>query len=525
MFNILLVDDDGFFANMFENGFDWGSAGCSYAGHAESGQAAIEFLHKQAVDIAFIDMVMPGMKGPELIAYIAANFPGVTCVALSSHDDFDFVKESFRAGAKDYILKHCLNRKEMKRVLDAYGPKPDSIAQPVGAPADDNQAVAKYMTSLFTGKYVQTDADSSLPRSLGLPDLSRDLLLVRTSIVDFDKLRKRYYLTGRLAYIIKSILSMMRAILERHARGVVFFSDEESVFYSLLTDARFESLHFLQHTCELYAQQVKNSCKMYFNAESDSTAAPLCANIRDIRRAYLALHGGEESREPAREEAHIDTDAFFARAVGFLKMRLGDADFEPTRRYLARLYEEGRRFNYTENQFLELTVTLWRACADLAGNIPGAPATGDASEIFSSGESVRAMEARVTELYRALSDAAFGQKFRGVSRHVVEAVRIIHERYENPALSLGMIADANRVSAAYLSRTFKSEMKVGVSEYINAYRIDRARELLLIDRTAIRAVSAKCGFSNYTYFFKVFKRYAGMTPKEFVDRDSGHKVV
>ena len=44
-------------------------------------------------------------------------YPDVKCVALSSYDDFNYVKESLTSGAMDYILKHMLTRESIENII------------------------------------------------------------------------------------------------------------------------------------------------------------------------------------------------------------------------------------------------------------------------------------------------------------------------------------------------------------------------------------------------------------------------
>lgn len=49
-------------------------------------------------------------------------------------------------------------------------------------------------------------------------------------------------------------------------------------------------------------------------------------------------------------------------------------------------------------------------------------------------------------------------------------------------------------------------------EYLNTFRIKKAKILIENGGRTIKEVAEEVGFSNYNYFFKVFKDYLGMTP-------------
>lgn len=56
---------------------------------------------------------------------------------------------------------------------------------------------------------------------------------------------------------------------------------------------------------------------------------------------------------------------------------------------------------------------------------------------------------------------------------------------------------------------------MGIAEYIRKTRVDKAQKLLLKSNKRIGEIADECGFLDYNYFTKVFKRYVGMTPRDY----------
>ncbi len=71
------------------------------------------------------------------------------------------------------------------------------------------------------------------------------------------------------------------------------------------------------------------------------------------------------------------------------------------------------------------------------------------------------------------------------------------------------------ISTPYLSSVFKKYIHINIVQYISMKKIARARKLLETDPN-ITAVCFKSGFNNCSYFIKQFRRYVGMTPKQYV---------
>jgi YesN/AraC family two-component response regulator len=76
---------------------------------AGNGRAALEIAIACRPDIIITDICMPGMDGLELIKQVKGYGSKLGCypnfIALSAYNEFDFVRQAFRLGVIDYLLK------------------------------------------------------------------------------------------------------------------------------------------------------------------------------------------------------------------------------------------------------------------------------------------------------------------------------------------------------------------------------------------------------------------------------------
>ena len=82
-------------------------------------------------------------------------------------------------------------------------------------------------------------------------------------------------------------------------------------------------------------------------------------------------------------------------------------------------------------------------------------------------------------------------------------------------VSLDQAAEAMGMSAFYFSRFFRTSYNQTFLEYLTAYRIDRAVELLQQTDIPVREIAVRVGYTDANYFTKVFKRHLGVTPTEY----------
>jgi AraC-like DNA-binding protein len=120
------------------------------------------------------------------------------------------------------------------------------------------------------------------------------------------------------------------------------------------------------------------------------------------------------------------------------------------------------------------------------------------------------------ETSAALNRALFGADTvpPHTSALVKRALAYLHQNYARP-LARWEVAEAVGVSEDYLSRVFSRELGLSPWEYLNRYRIQRAKELLHRTNDSIRAIAHQVGFKDQAYFSRVFRKQTGLSPNEF----------
>lgn len=83
-------------------------------------------------------------------------------------------------------------------------------------------------------------------------------------------------------------------------------------------------------------------------------------------------------------------------------------------------------------------------------------------------------------------------------------------------LTLQSLAEKMNLTPQHLSSIFKKTVGLSLFEYITMIRIQKSKELLLIERNRqIKEIADMVGFNSVSYFCSVFKKHVRMTPNEF----------
>jgi len=130
---------------------------------------------------------------------------------------------------------------------------------------------------------------------------------------------------------------------------------------------------------------------------------------------------------------------------------------------------------------------------------------------------------KVTQRRQAEQVRQYGQQYidslakesRGDTANALETAVSFIDGHLADELSVRDIAAACFVSGDHLTRLFKKKFGKSVSEYIQEKRIRLAGELLRRQDMTISMVANTVGFGNYSYFTEQFKKYFGVTPREY----------
>ena len=104
-----------------------------------------------------------------------------------------------------------------------------------------------------------------------------------------------------------------------------------------------------------------------------------------------------------------------------------------------------------------------------------------------------------------------------VNNHSINlAISYIKEHYKE-SFGLQDIAEYANISENHLSSLFRDVAGINFLHYLNGYRINKSAEILKTTTLNISEIAELCGFPTPSYFTKIFRKYAGMTPTQYRD--------
>lgn len=486
---VLIVEDDKFFRFAIKKFVDWESHGFEIAGEAVHGAAALEFVESQPVEVVVTDMSMPVMNGIELTAMLREKHPDILIIALSAYDDFEFVKESLKLGASDYILKQDIEKEDIGEIISS------SWNKHMAGLAKEGWLQEEILKFLKGGK-LEERAGRFLDLSL---DGSRGGCLF--AVRNLDQEWKGSF-GSKNCWLEESLLELHEKewnILLVPAKAEHSIKKQIEYRYSLC--ARIESL--------LKGEDYLAGC------------SSLCTETAQLPESYAqarkaAVTGSFLQRTKVLSWDDIK-DGYEGRTLDYMEKEESYKDIcslETALKALDELTEKMRDLMPDEEHQQRNCLLLLNAAARNL-NYP-----------ISNLEFARMKEhmagmVRLDDLVRLTGEyleQIFNKSRNGLLHSSVAAgIQFMRQNYGRD-ICLHEIAEHAALNESYFSNLFKKETGQSITEYLNKIRIEKAKELIARTNLKNYEIAERVGIMNASYFSTIFKKETGLTVQEYRQR-------
>lgn len=533
MLKVLIVDDDIVSRTNLKTLMDWEHHGFYITGEAENGLEAIKMMERETPDIVITDMSMPFMDGIQLIDHIEKHFPQVRIITLSAYDDFEYVRQSMKKGAVDYVLKHRLSADLMLEILKAAEQSVHERHE-IDRELSISKSVQRreFLRRLLEGDIAGREEACEKWDALGFRPSRENLVVAVVEIDDFSFLEDKYS-PAEMHKLLMTFLDISGRILQESEKAEMIHL-EKGKFAIVLSLDQTNSQLYVYTRLHGALNRIRTEIPKYLNITACFGVSGVCRDVSDLPRAY---------REA---EAMLEEKFYQGKNSIFMKERIGEKkeqgflvlDIREEKAILSALrngdYESAeKRIDGIFAQISNLRPShksTQMICAELINiaNKVSKDAGIGIAELYESEESpyqviqkhetLEDLKAWVLGRYRKLTDliqdANVVEPAGPVSDITQKAIAYIRRHYDKD-FSLADAAREAGVSPSYLSRLFKEECGMGFTEYLNRFRVERAKRLIEEGEMKLKEIVHNVGFNQYNYFFKVFKEMTGMTPHEY----------
>lgn len=489
---VFVVDDDAATVDWLVRNVEWEVYDCEVAGSATEAAEALRYMKEHTVDLLLTDVCMPGVSGLELIRQAKEEHPRLYVIVISAFDKFEYVKEAFQYGIIDYCLKPI-------DVNELYGClKSAEAAYSERQMRQRDQDMLVFRNSIFQRLINGEGSAARLEEQCALADIALDQPLFQVALLDMHRLEQRYHIPvanrfagkGREGYYCFFNGRMDLVFLFWGGRGCD--SQAERAIGEILR------LEGIRDAVTLYIGRPLKSYRQI--AESYQACC-------DFQNAWMLFSGREVRiwQYPYEKYLGVLKDRARGRLAGSLNLDDLEGAMEAIREIAGSCSGETKK----RAEVLCLAVFLVKNVR-VAHPHRRIPAPRGSMEAQSSSER---MLTWLEEFCRGMREGTDGEE--GACPQVNRALRKIGSDYGDGTLSLKGLAAQWHISAAYLGKLFKEQTGEYFNDYLLRIRIEEAKRLLLGSRLRMGEIASEVGFSNQSYFNKMFRKSCGISPAEY----------
>jgi transcriptional regulatory protein len=117
-------------------------------------------------------------------------------------------------------------------------------------------------------------------------------------------------------------------------------------------------------------------------------------------------------------------------------------------------------------------------------------------------------------IFKILQPKYSGQSEAEVSDITIKLLQLIAENYADDNLLVRAQKDFH-YTLPYMSSVFKKDMGINFKEYLQKYRVNMAKKMLLYTDKKVGEICLRIGYSDNKYFCDIFKKYTKVTPSQY----------
>ncbi len=485
---------------------------------ASNGYDALDLIESLKPDVVITDIKMPFIDGIELIKEIRKNYPTIKVGIISGYDEFHYAKEAIDLNVISYLTKpitqedvfEFLNRikvsLEKDRIIseDLTNMKKhfdeskeivinNTFRTLLTTPnIEDIHKLENYGVNTSSEYIIAT---LELSEKLSGIEFEKKLSTLRrqaTSIFDEEHIAYRVSLSGVLVYIIE-------------VRGDTFKRDIDTTFYKVVKSAEVfmgtevfigvsnrlsDFMNLLEafdesEQARSYHRFVDSGNIVYFNElvekehvnltltdlqiQSLQYAFKFCTNeelLKTLNEVKSNISLGKDKIN-SLQLVTINLASIIIRHAGLANVDLKSIGYGNLMDQMVAILSVDDLFDFVGNAILKIRET----------NI----------------------QSKINKSEQILNNALY----------------FIKVNFSSVDLSMEVVCEAVGVSVSYLSMLFKRDKKTSFNKYLVNLRMTKAKELLLMTDLKVVDVAGKCGYNEVYYFSYSFKKFTGMSPKEF----------
>lgn len=512
---LLIVDDEELTRTGLISAIDWASLGIDQILQADDGIHGLEKARLYCPEIILCDVRMPRMDGITMLERLEKILPDSVPVFMSGYSDKEYLKAAIRLKAVSYIEKPL---------------NPSEVSQAV------REATELYIQKRRSrrGEFLKSmETASRLALLLTLPSLP-DIQTARrlSKELGFAMNNSTFF----ISFIIRMDTFPELSSLELFYQALSDFLEKRNIHF-VYTDKKHQNLlGFLFGQTAPSSRCLREiedfichhlSCMGKYSMALGETVYGMAKAYQSYASAVILLQNSfffPENTLLTPNKLNRDTKVspdfcFTSPEIDFansLSSELPESTFvllDELREYFT---ENTKVFqNTVKDLYYKLFLALDKVRKQTfpSEDIYAEPIAEIIDRCFTFSELHQTLRQQTEYLLKHVGN----QAQENPTIHLIKSY--IGKHYMDETLSVKDISEHVFLSASYVCTFFKNETGHTLNQYLTEYRMEKAKQLLKDSRYRISDISSRVGYSDGNYFGKSFRKYSGLSPSEYREKN------
>ncbi|TQO58244.1 response regulator [Paraclostridium bifermentans] len=488
MYKLYLLDDEPFILEGLKYIIDWEEYGFDVVGTSSNGEDGFNFIKNEDVDLIITDIMMPKMTGLELISNLKKINHNAKFIVLSAFQEFQYAKEAISMGAENYLTKP-IDEDELIQTIEGVKKKIEKIKlEKVDTKIFKNDLILK----LICNK--NNDGVLDRLRLEGVNLNYKNLCVVILEFAEGGNINNN---------ILNHIDNLNYEYCVNLQNQILIIMDKESINKDTLRNLKDDFSSITNEQIYIsrgkYVDSIDNLNCSYQSAK----------DIHEYKLVYPNISWIREYKEKSYNLENIDYIDF-----NHLKKLLLNKDNKESLNYIESIFSKLKKDeNLTVKQIKTKSIEVFL----------------NVYNYFNDSKIIKGLDLYLEKVINSVNLDQIQVELNNMIKHrqskleetddsispiILKLLRNIEKNYSKD-LNLKEISETYNINSIYLGQLFQKETGILFSDYLNNFRVNKAKNLLVETSLKAAEIGELVGYANKNYFYRKFKDIVGITPSEW----------
>lgn len=522
---LLIVDDEKYVIESIKKNICWENTQVSEIYTAFSMKQAQEIIAVSDIDVIISDIVMPGATGFDFVEWIREQNIAVQVIFLTSYAEFDYARRAIQLKSVEYLLKPInfgqLEEAIRKAEKAAQQEKKRKILEKENSQWKKNRIILQQdIWKNLLNKSLSEEKFYEAVQRRNLDYQPKQIFKLLCFFTEKKEMEQRKWDLVTLEFVMQNVLS---EFYEKATIFVdtVFYENKNQYWTVILTQNKSENTD---------EQEEKQILKKFIQWMNEHIYSRLWCGMGVWEEIPMLSRQYEKLQKMREGSLSVWNDVLYLSQFQASQIIYENTEFEVWKALLteenaddliARIQmhvDEEQRKGMITRDFLrsmrtDLTQMVYAWLSERGIKAYALFSDSESEEMIQNAVNggKQMMDYSENLVRRAIEYRQYVNKSDSVANQICMYI----DTHYQEEIHRDELAELVFLNTDYMSRIFKKEKGISISTYILQKRVEEAKKLLVQSNLPINTVSLYVGYSNFSYFTKMFKENTGYTPLEY----------